>query len=196
MGYLQGHSALQLGLPALLTAQLGAYCATQILPHVLLLGFALMLLANLYLMDLRHHLMARDSAQSPPSNVLPLRLIVGGTAGFLAGLFGIGGGAVLVPLQMLWLAEPIKSAIQTSLGVIVITALSAVVGHEIAGNILFPVGLALGLGGALGVQLGTHYLPKLSDRFIKNSFRILLLALTLYISSQAWFQYLSFYRSV
>lgn len=117
------------------------------------------------------------------------RLLTGGVAGFLAGLFGIGGGVIMVPMQMLLLGEPIKVAVQTSLGVIVITAISATVGHAIAGNVLFWPGLILGLGGLVGVQFSTRFLPKLPDQWVSRAFRTLLVLLSIYIFWQAWSSY-------
>ena len=68
-----------------------------------------------------------DEHLSPMNPLLARGIILAGTAGFLAGLFGVGGGVVMVPLQILLLKEDIKTAIQTSLGAIVITGLSACV---------------------------------------------------------------------
>jgi len=87
---------------------------------------------------------------------------------------------IMVPLQMVLLGEPIKVAIQTSLGVIVITAISATLGHTWQGNVLFWQGLVLGLGGLVGAQVSTRYLPKLRDRVITFSFYTLLALLAFY----------------
>jgi uncharacterized membrane protein YfcA len=113
-------------------------------------------------------------------------MATGGAAGLLAGLFGIGGGVIMVPLQMLLLGERIKVAIQTSLGVIVITGISACAGHAIAGNVLFLIGIILGLGGLLGAQISTRYLPKLPDRVVSFCFYIMLFLLSLYTFLEAW----------
>jgi hypothetical protein len=117
------------------------------------------------------------------------RLFTGGAAGVLAGLFGVGGGVIMVPLQMLLLGEPIKVAIQTSLGVIVITAVSASFGHAVVGNVLFVPGILLGCGGLLGAQFSTRVLPKLPDRVVSLVFRLFLGVLSIYIFWQAWHNY-------
>jgi uncharacterized protein len=75
----------------------------------------------------------------------------------------------------LLLQEPIKRAIQTSLGVIVWTASSATLGHGLQGNVLWIPGLILGLGGLFGAQLSTRLLPKLADGWVNGLFRIFLL---------------------
>jgi uncharacterized protein len=189
MGYLDVKNVLSIGLPALLTAQVGAYLAGKISPTFLLVAFACLLLANIYLMDLRKKLAvdnsdARDRAESSLKWVF--QMLTGASAGLLAGLFGVGGGLIMVPLQILLLGEPIKSAIQTSLGVIVITAISASIAHSLYGNVFWIEGTLLGIGGLLGAQMGTRYLPKLSDNTVRLSFRVLLLTLAVYTFWKAW----------
>jgi uncharacterized membrane protein YfcA len=119
-------------------------------------------------------------------NPIFAKIITGSLAGLLAGLFGVGGGVIMVPLQILLLRESIKTAIQTSLGVIVITAISATLGHAENGNVLWNVGLILGAGGLLGAQVSTRFLPKLSDRTVSLAFRSLLTLLSVYVFWQAW----------
>jgi uncharacterized protein len=111
----------------------------------------------------------------PHLGVRSARLLTGGIAGAIAGLLGVGGGAIMVPLQLLLLREPIKRAIQTSLGVIVLTALSATLGHALQGNVQWLPGLILGGGGLLGAQLSTRLLPRLPEAWVSALFRTFLL---------------------
>jgi uncharacterized membrane protein YfcA len=62
----------------------------------------------------------------------------------------------MVPMQMLLLGEPIKQAIQTSLGVIVMTAIAATGGHALQGNVVWLAGIGLGLSGLVSAQLSTR----------------------------------------
>lgn len=94
---------------------------------------------------------------------------VGGVMGFVAGLLGIGGGAIAVPLQQVLLRLPLRSCIANSSIVIVFSAAIGAVfkiatldQHGLAfGDALLLAGLlaptAL-LGGRLGASL-THRLP-------------------------------------
>ncbi len=182
MGFFRPEQVLLLGFPALVTAQIGVFLANRIQPSILLFAFGLLLLLNIYLVDLRKQLTAKNSENQQP-------ILTGGTAGILAGLFGVGGGVIMVPLQILLLNEPIKVAIQTSLGVIVITAISASVGHALSGNILFTQGLILGLGGLVGAQISTRFLPKLPDKVVSFIFRMFLAALSVYMFWQAWHRF-------
>ena len=193
MGYFDFKRVIYLGLPALVTAQIGVYLASRVAPYLLLFLFGVLLLINVYLVELRKRLSVKSEAtKALQFNPVLSRLGTGGAAGILAGLFGVGGGVIMVPLQMLLLGEPIKVAIQTSLGVIVLTAVSASMGHTLAGNVLFIQGILLGIGGLLGAQISTRTLPKLPDRTVSLIFRIFLGILAGYIFSQAWTNYQSF----
>ncbi|NBD16993.1 MAG: TSUP family transporter [Cyanobacteria bacterium] len=181
MGYLNLQRVWNLGFPAIITAQLGTYIATGLPDQMLLIAFGILLMINIFLASWRKTLAKREDTLPEKTQHRTLaRVATGGIAGFLAGLFGIGGGVIMVPLQMVLLGEPIKVAIQTSLGVIVITAISATLGHTWQGNVLFWQGLVLGLGGLVGAQISTRYLPKLRDRVITFSFYTLLALLAFY----------------
>lgn len=89
--------------------------------------------------------------------------LVGLVSGVASGLFGVGGGIVMVPAMMFLLSPPIrdiKQAIGTSLVVIIPTALTAGYKHFTQGNIDWRTALALAplaiLGGYLGAWLTTQ----------------------------------------
>jgi uncharacterized protein len=181
MGYIDWGKISSLGLPALLTAQLGAALAQYLPAHLLLFGFAALMLTNIYLVSLKQQLInVQSSVPGTTGQKLLLSTLTGSLAGLVAGLVGVGGGAIMVPLQMLLLGETIKVAIQTSLGVVVLTAISATIGHNINGHVLFTQGLILGIGGLLGAQFGTRYLPKLPDIVVSNLFRLTLFLISIY----------------
>jgi uncharacterized membrane protein YfcA len=215
MGYLSLRQVAGIGFPAVITAQIGAYLAGIFPPYLLLLTFGLLLWLNIYLIEVRKRLTAKQKAEAELGELggqagqgknpqLPItnyqlpknsnilfpptlaKIATGSAAGLLAGLFGVGGGVIMVPLQILLLGESIKTAIQTSLGVIVITAISATAGHAARGNVLWVVGLILGGGGLLGVQVSTRFLPRLPDRIISLAFRSFLAVLSIYVFWQAW----------
>ncbi|MEM7769602.1 MAG: sulfite exporter TauE/SafE family protein [Cyanobacteria bacterium P01_E01_bin.6] len=110
---------------------------------------------------------------------------IGATAGMLSGLFGVGGGVVMVPLQMLILGEEIKAAVRTSLGAIVAIAASGLIEHTRNNNVLWIPGIMLGVGGIIGAQLGTRLLPKLPDQTVNIMFRLLLTSLSVYMIIRA-----------
>jgi hypothetical protein len=194
MGLLSIKRVLGLGLPAIATAQIGADLADRIPAYYLLAGFGLLLWLNIYLVN-RHKQLTPDREETAPIVAglrwppVIARMFTGGLAGLLAGLFGVGGGVIIVPLQILLLEESIKAAIQTSLGVIVMTAVSACIGHALRGNVLWIVGIVMGSGGLVGAQISTRFLPKLPDRAISVIFRSFLMLLSIYVFFQAWLAY-------
>ncbi len=190
MGYFDFKRVIYLGIPAFFTTGIGVYFANKIPPHIILFTFGIILLANIYLIELRKQLVFNAQENTVIEfNPLLSKIGTGGAAGILAGFFGLGGGTIMVPLQILLLGEDIKVAIQTSLGVIVITALAACTGHTLAGNILFVQGIILGCGGLLGVQMSTRTLPKLPDAVVSIALRIFLGILSIYIFWESWVNY-------
>ncbi len=188
MGVLQWRRILPLGIPAVLMAQAGSFTADWLPARALLAAFGFLLLINIYLIGLRRNISSLESQASQSGTFSPMaaQLLTGGSAGLLAGLFGVGGGVIMVPLQILLLRESLKSSIQTSLGVIPLTALSATLGHAIAGNVVVRVGFLVGLGGLISAQLSTRLLPRLPDAIVSVIFRTLLILLALYVFWQAW----------
>lgn len=184
MGVLDWRTALGLALFGIVTAQAGAWLGDRLPDAALSIAFAGFLVLTLYLMVLKQQLQQKSMALSPPArrtDQLWAIAAIGTLAGGLAGLFGVGGGMVMVPLQMLFLGEPIKSAVRTSLGAIVAIAASGLVQHSLNQNVLWIPGLCLGGGGILGAQLGSRLLPRLSDRTVNRLFRLFLLGMTLYM---------------
>src|SRR6476619_7466748 len=59
---------------------------------------------------------------------------IGTAAGIFSGLFGVGGGIVIVPLLVLWLGYGEREATGTSLAAIVVIAALATVGQGLYGN--------------------------------------------------------------
>jgi len=185
-GQLKWKASLGLAGFGIITAQIGAWLGTRVSDAVLSLGFASLLLITIYLMGLKKRLAARNGESEAEAKeksgfqLLPIAGI-GLTAGLLSGLFGVGGGVVMVPLQMLILGEDIKAAVRTSLGAIVAIAASGLIQHTAQGNVLWLPGLVLGVGGIIGAQFGTRLLPALPDRAVSILFRILLIALAIYM---------------
>lgn len=104
---------------------------------------------------------------SPLIQSLLIALPVGAAAGVLAGLFGIGGGLILVT-ALIWLLPGLgvpgvhlmHVALASSLGAIVLTAASSARSHYRRGAILWPslwrLAPGMVLGGVLGAQIAGY----------------------------------------
>ncbi|WP_442576794.1 sulfite exporter TauE/SafE family protein [Microbacterium sp. F51-2R] len=95
---------------------------------------------------------------------------VGLLAGLLSGLFGVGGGTVIVPLLVLLLKFDQRLAAGTSLAAIVPTAAVGVISYAIHGSVAWIPALILALGAVVGAQIGTWLLPKISQTVLRWSF--------------------------
>lgn len=186
MGYLQPKQILLLAGPAIVLVLVGTEVGGLLVEHWRRAAFGSLLLANIYLVSLKKQIATTTTAPANQLSPTAARLITGGTSGFMAGLFGVGGGVIMVPLQVLLMNSGLKNAVRNSLGVIVLTSLVACVYNGIRGDIIYGAGLSLGLGGLVGVQISTRFLPKLPDQSVGLLFRLLLCFLATYVFWQAW----------
>ncbi len=81
--------------------------------------------------------------------------LTGTAAGLFSGLFGVGGGTVVVPLLVLWLGYGERRATGTSLAAIVVIAAMATVLQGAYGNVDVVKGLIVGMPAIGGVIAGT-----------------------------------------
>jgi len=114
--------------------------------------------------------------------VLALYLAVGAFAGVLAGLLGVGGGVVIVPVlefSFSWLALPgehlMQLAVGTSLATIVTTSLSSIRAHHRRRAVLWPVVLRMTPGILLGAVLGVLLADRISSDELRAVFGLFLL---------------------
>ena len=101
-------------------------------------------------------------------------LAVGTAAGAFSGLFGVGGGIVIVPMLISFLAYQERVATGTSLAAIVLIALFAVITFSFYGEVRFGTGLLLSIPAVLGVIAGTALQQRIPERSISIIFSILL----------------------
>jgi uncharacterized protein len=106
-------------------------------------------------------------------------LALGLAIGYFAGLLGIGGGMMMVPVLM-WVlqgkgvadAHVVKMAVATSLATICFTSISAVRAHHRRGAVLWPVALALAPGILVGSLAGAHIAVALPAKVLTMLFAV------------------------
>ncbi len=81
--------------------------------------------------------------------------IIGVATGIFSGLFGVGGGIVLVPMLVLWVGIDERHAAATSLLAIAIAASAGAGAQVIYGNVHFLAALTVGIPAVGGVLIGT-----------------------------------------
>ena len=87
---------------------------------------------------------------------------LGGSVGFLSGMFGVGGGFLMTPL-LIFLGVPPAIAVSTEANQIVASSVSGVIAHWRRGNVDFKMGGILLAGGVVGSSLGVLLFSILRD---------------------------------
>jgi len=186
-------------------APLGTWVAGMVPETMLLILFsALMLLVAIRMWRksiARNESMIRDGCDTPgrgptcqrtaegklrlTSRCSMLLVVVGLTTGFLSGMFGVGGGFVIVPALVLFSGMPIHKAVATSLLVIVLVSLSGVASHFAAGRgISLEITGLFVLGGVIGMLLGGLVSNKLPAPVLQKIFATGIVAVAIFIVSK------------
>jgi uncharacterized membrane protein YfcA len=102
--------------------------------------------------------------------------VIATAAGAFSGLFGVGGGAIIVPLLVLWMGYGQREATGTSLTAIALIGALAAVAHAAYGNVDLAKGLLVAAPAIAGVLAGTAIQQRISERAVAGAFVVLLLA--------------------
>jgi uncharacterized protein len=118
------------------------------------------------------------AASATPDHALWKLAAIGTLAGVFSGLFGVGGGTIIVPLLIFWFAYGERLATGTSLAAIVlIGSLGALAQGGIYGNVHVATGLLLAIPAIVGVVLGTAIQQRIPQRTVSYLFAALLVAM-------------------
>ena len=127
-------------------------------------------------------------ASAPPArpNVVAI-VVVGVLAGFLAGLFGVGGGILIVPGLVLAAHMDQRLAHGTSLAAVLPISIASLLTYATHDNVDWSVALWLAIGAVAGAVIGTKLLHVLPHRTLGLLFSAILIisAIRLFISTDA-----------
>lgn len=158
-------------------------------PDVLLLAFSGVMLAAAVAMwrSLRSR---PDTADAPPDGSpttvpwTPVRIatvVAAGTGvGLLTGFFGVGGGFVIVPALVLVLGVSMPDAVGTSLLIIVINSVVALLARLGDGGIDLAVALPFAITALAGVTVGAQWAQRRDASSLQRAFVVLLVAVAAY----------------
>jgi uncharacterized membrane protein YfcA len=194
-GQVELRTGLLFAIAGMIGAPLGSYLSTLLPEHVLLVLFAILM----FVVAQRMWAKARDpktpsgvcTTENKPgpdrsacqrdadgklrltSRCTRLLAVVGLTTGVLSGLFGVGGGFVIVPALVLFSGMAIHAAVATSLFVIVLVSISGVTSHVLAGNELsMRITLQFMVGGFAGMWVGGVLSKRLKGPTLQKTFSI------------------------
>lgn len=200
-GLVELDTALALATTAMVTARFGAIASSRLSEKALqkALGAFMMFVAPLvpgkaYLEawrdvnnptnpDVHRHLEeenamhTKHNQMSQIERLLPASLI-GMFSGFLSGMFGVGGGAIVVPSLVLSTDMTHHAALGTSLCAMVLPALVGTYTHSTKGNVNWRVAPMLALGSAAGAFIGGREVGlNLDEGVLRAGFSCLMLVL-------------------
>jgi uncharacterized membrane protein YfcA len=123
-------------------------------------------------------------------DIFILYFCLGAIAGIVSGLFGLGGGVVIVPILIFTFSSQYFSddilthmAIGTSLATIMVTSISSVAAHHKRGLVIWPVVLWLSPGILFGAVLGASFAISVAGLFLQLYFGVFLCLVSLAMTS-------------
>ncbi|MFK9115530.1 sulfite exporter TauE/SafE family protein [Peribacillus castrilensis] len=108
-----------------------------------------------------------------------LAVLISFVVGFSSGLFGIGGGALMVPVMMLLFFFPPHMAVATSMFMVFLSSITNSITHISLGNVNWPYAFALIPGAWFGAKLGAFINTRLKSASLENMLKIVLIIIGL-----------------
>ena len=152
---------------AIVFAALGARLTQHINAVALRRMFAVLLVAT----AVRMFIALDGAAITHPQGAMLIvsALVAGVVTGLISGTMGVGGGIVMVPAMVLFMAIDQRVAQGISLAVIIPTAVSGAIQHYRLGHIRVRLGLLIMIGAVAGAAIGAelaHWLPEAALRVV------------------------------
>ncbi len=202
LGEVELRTGLLFAIAGMVGAPVGTWIASLIPEAILLLAFAgLMVIVAVRLWQQASHPVLPPAAclipeqQDGPicqrdatgalilnSRCTVLLLIVGVLTGVLSGVFGVGGGFVIVPALVLYSGMSMHRAVGTSLMVVALVSVSGVAAQAWAGRVIDPVVTSLFVaGGIAGLFAGQQIGRRLSGPSLQKMFAVAILAVAAFV---------------
>jgi len=108
------------------------------------------------------------TAHDPPvarpalrGGALAVLLLIGAVGGTLSGLFGVGGGIIMVPLLMIWAGRDQRQASTASLVAILPTSVAGASGYLAGGHVAVLPAAVIAVGAIAGTLIGSWLLSRI-----------------------------------
>lgn len=203
-GEVELRTGLLFAVAGMVGAPFGAYLSKLVPEQVLLVLFAFLMLVVAFRMwskakiptvvngvcvtenargrDRRACQRDEDGKLRLTSKCVRLLVVVGLMTGVLSGMFGVGGGFVIVPALVLFSGMAIHQAVGTSLFVIVLVSISGVASHLAAGNPLsLEVAMQFMIGGFAGMWLGGLVASRLKGPTLQKTFSVAVVLVAMFV---------------
>lgn len=166
--------AIPLIITSFIGAPLGACFTKMVSTDVLIMLFAASMIFAGGKMMIRSG--QPEKAEMMPARKRMIFMGVGGLfIGFIAGLLGVGGGFLFVPM-MIAMGYKTKTAAATSSFVVIFSSFSGFAGHIAEGHFDWPLMTAAAIAVIIGSQIGAKVMTeKMKAAWIKRMFAVVLL---------------------
>ena len=203
-GLVAWRQGLAFGLIGIPAAYLGTAVNQRLDPAVLLLAFALLILAVAATMLAGTRRSATTTATDPqphgaaglggavalttvrtrPTAAIAKIVVSALAVGFLTGLLGVGGGFVVVPVLVIALRMPMPTAIGTSLLIITVNSATSLLARASTVHVDWSVVGPFTLAAVLATVVGKRVADRLSGRVLTRAFAFLLIAVAAFVTLQ------------
>lgn len=178
----------------MLTSPLGALLAQRIPERVLLVAFALLIgvvAVRMWVASGGTQQPGRNACRTPKGELIwsarcaLVLLVLGAATGVLSGLFGVGGGFIVVPSLVLFTGMPTQRAIGTSLLVVSLVSSAAFLSHWLVGNHPdLALGALFAISSLAGLLLGERLAQQLTGPALQKVFACLLVGVAIWVITQ------------
>ncbi|MBI6873716.1 sulfite exporter TauE/SafE family protein [Clostridium aciditolerans] len=184
-GNIELKSGIWIALTSIIGAQLGASFASKMGEGNLSSSFGIVLVLAGLSMVRKSYKEKKDSSDTLSKLVnfkkewqkILSALVIGLGIGILSGIFGAGGGVMILLALIVLMSFPLHKAIGTSTLIMAITALSSTVGYGVRGNIDFVLGSLLSVGAVVGGIIGSRYANKVNEKTLQKVVGICFMAM-------------------
>lgn len=172
-------TALVAALGSLVSAGMGARWATRMPARQLRRTFAVLLALVAVRLLWQAPAVVAHPPMAPVVGVIA-SLVTGVVAGALAGMMGVGGGIIVVPVLTLVFGLSQQAAQGTSLAIMVVTAPTAALEHSRHGNVVWRLVPVLAIGAALGSPIASWFAQAIPHAALVRAFALFLLATSIH----------------
>lgn len=178
-GTLNWRVALIFGGTGMIVAYLAAGLSKQFSPAVLMVAFALLMLAVGSLLIRQR---ASTTSVQPNVDLRLWKVLAGGASvGLLTGILGVGGGFLIVPALVMLVGIPMHHAVGTSLVVIAMNSLAGFLGHVSGVTLDLSLIIVFVVAGVVGTFVGTRLGKRLDAGLLRRVFAVFVMGLAVFL---------------
>lgn len=186
--------AVVIGAAGGLAAFAGAAVNRLLSPRLVLLGFAVLMIAAGIRMLSDNHGERGGACAIPTGGVNWRRCLlrsvpVGVAVGFLTGLFGVGGGFLIIPALVLTLGLPMTTAVPTSLVIVVINSGFGFLAHAGDAAVDYPLAAVFAGTAIAGSLAAARIANRLPAARLRRWFAYLVFTTAVFVTAQALFNH-------